>query len=87
MKLTYNTEIPENVLKEILLLIPETPTQLTTDLIDSIREVLYKVGVVCETREELLECLNILDELDLIHLKEIFDSDYVTYSIYRKYNE
>lgn len=85
MKLTYTEEFPENILEPILKLVPKTPSFLTVEFIDRLREMLVQVGIVCEDRDEIILCLNLFEDLDLIQLQEVQEDNYVTYKIHRKY--
>jgi len=85
MKLTYTEEFPENILEPILKLVPKTPSFLTVEFIDRLREMLVEVGIVCEDRDEIILCLNLFEDLDLIQLQEVQEDNYVTYKIHRKY--
>lgn len=85
MKLTYTTEFPENILTNILELVPKAPSFLTVELIDRLRELLVTVGIVCEDRDEIILCLNLFEDLELIKLQEVQENNYITYKIHRKY--
>lgn len=77
MKKAYKTEYPVNALPEILATIPNTWEVVSIDFIETVGEILERVGLVCESLEEIMSCLKILENMGLLEIKskKVSESD------------
>lgn len=57
-----------NPLAEIIKLIPEQEADLLQGTVDSVRKELFKAGITCESDTDVIECLKLLSELDIVKL-------------------
>ena len=57
-----------NPLAEIIKIVPEEESDLYQSTLDGVRKELFKAGVTCESDEDVIECLKLLSELDVVKL-------------------
>ena len=57
-----------NPLAEIIKLIPEQESDLLQGTVDNVRKELFKAGITCESDKDVIECLKLLSELDVVKL-------------------
>lgn len=74
-----------NPLNEILSYFPEaTQSALTLPQIETVKSLLDLGGVHCESIEEVVECIELLCELNALDLEKIKDKNKTYYKVTRK---